>query len=94
MIGPLVYGYGEANGSGWYIDNGAGYAFVHNPFFHNLIRILVDMALLLALQMQVKVSETFSYFSKTLNITRMWLLFSVVHIILSGIIVLPLLQKV
>ena len=54
----LVYGYGEANSRGWYIDNDNAYAFIQNPFSHHLIRIIADMALLLVMQMQAKVDET------------------------------------
>ena len=90
----LVYGYGEANNRGWYIDNDNAYAFIQNPFSHHLIRISVDMALLLVMQMQGKVDEQFSYFSRTFCITRIWLFFSLIHFILSVLVVVPLLLKV
>ena len=90
----LVYGYGEANNNGWYIDNDNAYAFIQNPFSHHLIRIIADMALLLVMQMQDKVDENFSYFSRTFCITRIWLFFSLIHFILSVLVVVPLLLKV
>ena len=90
----LVYGYGEANNRGWYIDNDNAYAFIQNPFSHHLIRIIADMALLLVMQMQGKVDENFSYFSRTFCITRIWLFFSLIHFILSVLVVVPLLLKV
>ena len=90
----LVYGYGEANSRGWYIDNDNAYAFIQNPFSHHLIRIIADMALVLVIQMQAKVDENFSYFSRTFCITRIWLFFSLIHFILSVLVVVPLLLKV
>ena len=81
----IVYGYGEANGEGWYIYKGALYDFIQNPFIHHILRILIDMALILVLQLD---SE------KAAIIARIWLIVSVMNIILSAIIVHPLILKV
>ena len=81
----IVYGYGEANGEGWYHHQGALYDFIQNPFIHHLLRILIDMALILVLQLDNE---------KASIIARIWLIVSVMNIILSAIIVHPLILKV